>query len=249
MATARSETHRPYSRPPERDLISDLPDDLLHAILAGLRSADAAARTSILSRRWRRVWAHLPALSFIPDFGHPMTPTQVVDRVDAALHARAAAGSTVNLLEIWAATVTADRVAPWLRFASQRLAGGLWLSLQSITFTDIELPQLERASSITLFLSRIRLRFNLPPAGGAFTALATMLIRYAHVDGSELDGVLSARCPNLKELTLEYITADGDLFICSDTITKKGCRGGRKPSVGAAWSIRRCATVATESAL
>ncbi|TVU38530.1 hypothetical protein EJB05_11905, partial [Eragrostis curvula] len=54
MATARSETHRPYSRPPERDLISDLPDDLLHAILAGLRSADAAARTSILSRRWRR---------------------------------------------------------------------------------------------------------------------------------------------------------------------------------------------------
>ncbi|TVU38525.1 hypothetical protein EJB05_11899, partial [Eragrostis curvula] len=50
----RSETHLPYSRPPGTDRISDLPDELLHAILARLRSADAAARTSILSRRWLR---------------------------------------------------------------------------------------------------------------------------------------------------------------------------------------------------
>ena len=42
------------------DLISGLPDELLHIILIRLPSAAAAARTSVLSRRWRGVWAHMP---------------------------------------------------------------------------------------------------------------------------------------------------------------------------------------------
>ncbi|CAN6168368.1 unnamed protein product [Urochloa humidicola] len=46
------------------DRISSLPDDLLHVILLSLRDTAAAARTSVLSRRWRRVWAHVPGLSF-----------------------------------------------------------------------------------------------------------------------------------------------------------------------------------------
>ncbi|TVU38501.1 hypothetical protein EJB05_11874, partial [Eragrostis curvula] len=37
------------------DRISGLPDELLHGILARLRSARAAARTSLLSHRWRRL--------------------------------------------------------------------------------------------------------------------------------------------------------------------------------------------------
>ncbi|TVU38500.1 hypothetical protein EJB05_11873, partial [Eragrostis curvula] len=37
------------------DRISGLPDELLHSILVRLRSARAAARTSLLSHRWRRL--------------------------------------------------------------------------------------------------------------------------------------------------------------------------------------------------
>ncbi|CAN6285141.1 unnamed protein product [Urochloa humidicola] len=42
------------------DRISALPDDLLHAILAGVGEATTAAvtRTAVLSKRWRRVWIH-----------------------------------------------------------------------------------------------------------------------------------------------------------------------------------------------
>ncbi|KAE8792025.1 hypothetical protein D1007_33448 [Hordeum vulgare] len=46
------------------DLISPLPDYLLLQVLASLRCARAAARTSLLSRRWSRLWSHLASFTF-----------------------------------------------------------------------------------------------------------------------------------------------------------------------------------------
>ncbi|GJN03370.1 hypothetical protein PR202_ga20807 [Eleusine coracana subsp. coracana] len=48
----------------EDDRISGLPDEHLHSILLLLGSTTDAACTSVLSRRWRHVWTHLPELSF-----------------------------------------------------------------------------------------------------------------------------------------------------------------------------------------
>ncbi|OEL23164.1 hypothetical protein BAE44_0015813, partial [Dichanthelium oligosanthes] len=55
---------RPYCDNDGLDHISGLPDDLLHQILIRLRCARATAHTSVLSRRWRGLWRHLPDLSF-----------------------------------------------------------------------------------------------------------------------------------------------------------------------------------------
>ncbi|EMS49708.1 hypothetical protein TRIUR3_11077 [Triticum urartu] len=44
------------------DRISGLSDDLLRDILLRLHSLPAAARTTILSRRWRHVWTSIPEL-------------------------------------------------------------------------------------------------------------------------------------------------------------------------------------------
>jgi hypothetical protein len=67
------------------DRISDLPDELLLGILDQLRSLPAAARTSVLSRRWRRVWASVPDIVIVS--GPTQRAASFVDMVDAALAA------------------------------------------------------------------------------------------------------------------------------------------------------------------
>ncbi|CAL1397834.1 unnamed protein product [Linum trigynum] len=48
------------------DRISDLPDQIIHIILNRLKSPDAAARTSVLSRRWFQLWRGYPSFGFPP---------------------------------------------------------------------------------------------------------------------------------------------------------------------------------------
>ncbi|CAN6199361.1 unnamed protein product [Urochloa humidicola] len=140
------------------DIISSLPDDLLRVILLGLRDTAAAARTSVLSRRWRRVWAHLPELSFRHQRGYS---ARAHERVDAALAAHDA-GTAVSLLDIglptWrplrAAVAAEDPEAlpnRLLQFASQRVAGEIRLALTCMQWDDeIVLPTCERATAIKL---------------------------------------------------------------------------------------------------
>ncbi|CAN6219169.1 unnamed protein product [Urochloa humidicola] len=194
------------------DLISNLPDELLRIILLRLRDTAAAARTSVLARRWRRVWAHLPELSF--RYKHRwIYSARAHERVDAALAAHAAM-TAVTLLDIglpsWKPpqTAAADPEAPnrFLQFASRRVAGELRLSLYSCMDwgDEIVLPTCERATSIKLSVSHHTLRLQPHPGGGgAFAALGTLRIENADVHGNELEDVVSYGCPSLKELFLE----------------------------------------------
>ncbi|KAF8669192.1 hypothetical protein HU200_051522 [Digitaria exilis] len=99
-----------------------------------------------------------------------------------------------------------DSVSPWLLFALERLAGELSLSLPydgaAHEEDELLLPPCERVTAIRFDLN-CTLRFR---PGGAFTALVTLEITHAGVDGHELERLVSTCCPRLEELVLEWIT-------------------------------------------
>ncbi|CAL5007383.1 unnamed protein product [Urochloa decumbens] len=99
------------------DRLSALPDDILVLILLRLDPTDgsyAAGRTSVLSRRWRRVWALLPDLSFplLSEPGHIAT----------ALAAHGAAA--LRDLSVVTADADAESVASLLAAAAARRISG-----------------------------------------------------------------------------------------------------------------------------
>jgi hypothetical protein len=214
------------------DLISGLPDELLHTILVRLKSAAAAARTSVLSRRWRGVWAHMPELVLRGSRARATAtpnPSALLDSIDAALNFYAA--PTLHSLKIdvtgidWC-DVPANRIAPWLRFASQRLAGKLCISLCVFVMPwgikikeQLALPIFERATEIDIKLPVIF--FLRPPPTGSFSALTDLKISCARMDGGELGCVVSSpQCPRLRKLRIFAVTLDPncDVCICSESV-------------------------------
>ncbi|OEL20420.1 hypothetical protein BAE44_0018561 [Dichanthelium oligosanthes] len=223
--------------PPGADRISDLPDELIQAILACLPSTAAAARTSVLSRRWRRVWNCVPALSFCVEQQRPLgAHSSTADAVDAALDAFSASATLDRLsIDVVAGPSPASRVAPWLRFASLRLAGELRLSLaggarkQIIAMMgpffmaqmipigkgtkQLELSACERTTRIDL--ERINFTLCLPTSG-AFAALRILRINVAKQVLGDIGHLVSTQCPRLRELEMcDVTTVAANLSITS----------------------------------
>ena len=149
------------------DRVSALPDDLLHAILAFVGDAHAVTGTAVLSRRWRRVWAHAKNLAFSDYLDKYAAPGHFAGFVDWALAQRGDAG--LESLRIWfsrtvtGASTSPEQVNEWLRYAGRRVAGFLDVQLwASPSLADehraVELPNQCKATSIRLDLTLHRLR-------------------------------------------------------------------------------------------
>ncbi|CAN6198993.1 unnamed protein product [Urochloa humidicola] len=177
------------------DRLSDLPEELRLQILGRLDSASEAARTSILSRRWRGLWTALPELTFR---GIP------TDSVEAAL--AQVTGPALDLLDVRVEEPTTPaRVSSLLR-AAARLApkvlavggdddGPVWERAEGIGTFD--LPCLERTASLKISISEMSLA---PPSSGEFAALTSLSIIWGRVD----PGALLPLCPCLRVLVMDY---------------------------------------------
>ncbi|XP_044381118.1 putative FBD-associated F-box protein At5g50270 [Triticum aestivum] len=174
------------------DRISALPDDLLLLVLARLPCAAAAARTGVLSRRWRGLWAHLRQIVLHDTELGSIEPA--LGRVCPA----------VSLLKIHVPEppeqVDADSVNSLLRAAARLEPEELFFHLSPYLFGPfpvVDLPCFRRATSIALHMfSAIRV-----PAGVEFPALETLCLSCCN---DAFDSLLSS-CPRLRTLKLDGI--------------------------------------------
>lgn len=210
------------------DRITGLSEDLLVTILAGLHSTAAAARTSILSSRWRRVWTKVPDLIFLDDDSSS-------DSVDAAITAyteptmeRFAVG-----LDDMSRPVSAARAAAWLRFAASRAPREVHVCLPSKEPPPLPEDDVEEELEVPIFESTLwfsakfvyDFRLRLPPVGaGVFAELRILSITLGRVSGGDLSRVVSLQCPCLWVLQLAMLDVDGDISIRSDTLERLGLR-------------------------
>ncbi|KAM0853655.1 hypothetical protein ACQ4PT_050948 [Festuca glaucescens] len=208
------------------DRLSALPDDILRSILLRLSSTTSAARTSVLSRRWRGLWAQLPEIHF----PFPSNPAAVGPALAAT-----AAGPALRLLHV-ACRDDAGAEA-WLRTAAGRLVAGgeLYfynrtpgqeranvgaLSWQCLT---LQLPCFETAARVWLRLGFVDLEL---PLAGVFSRLTELRLEHVNLDSeseseSELGNMVSSpRCPVLRELCISIARGLDSLCIISETLER-----------------------------
>ncbi|CAN6180973.1 unnamed protein product [Urochloa humidicola] len=201
------------------DRLSELPDEVLVLILLNLRTAEAA-QTSVLSRRWRRVWALLPEL----ELTFPSAP----DGIAAALDAH-----QVDLQSLFVVIpdASAGSMTPWFSAAARRVSGTLFFHNMLRDRDDddtnaaeeeeeeaFELPCFERATLVYLKLGHLGVSF-LP--AGVFARLTHIFldhVRFAAGACSLGAAVSSPRCPCLDRLIVRNADGVGDLAIDSASL-------------------------------
>ncbi|KAM1117406.1 hypothetical protein TB2_007700 [Malus domestica] len=189
-----------------KDRISQLPDPVLCRMLSSIPTK-YAVRTSVLSKRWKNVWAFVPNIDLDDENEHfyrrnrdtndYVRFSMFVDRV-LFLHE-----TNIHKFRLHCSNV--EDFAPiegWIRSAIGRNAVEFDLLVESFTNQNFKLPQ-----SIFMYKKLVVLKVNsnclsyVPPKSGCFRSLKFLHVTFCFLD-DESAGNLFSCCPVLEDLTI-----------------------------------------------
>ncbi|TVU07458.1 hypothetical protein EJB05_47516, partial [Eragrostis curvula] len=184
------------------DRLSALPEDILVLILLRLDTITEAARTSVLSRRWRRKWALLPELTFhsAPDHRHIR---EVLEATKAPALREILVFTKDDAPDSVAAASSARRLSGTLLYHNHNTVEEYGYEEDDETEAAIPLPCFRNATAIDLDLGFMPLCC---PSSGAFTRLTELCLERVRFQGTcELGDVVSwPRCPGLRKLRIRH---------------------------------------------
>ncbi|KAM0834671.1 hypothetical protein ACQ4PT_063450 [Festuca glaucescens] len=212
-----------------RDPFGDLPEEQLPTILSKLDDVKQAARTSLLSRRWRHAWKHSPKLTLdiVAMCGdgrafvyRELYVQRFIDAVDEILRQRR--GGAVEELEMRFDESHLPQVSShldgWIRFAVSSRAMSVRLQVSETMSNhgrhELPLQLLDAGEGVSIlrhiYLSSVSLK--VPPKKHAigFPNLKSLGLRSATVPTRDLQHTLS-NCPNLERLDLYMVHLGGEL--------------------------------------
>ncbi|XP_024015021.1 putative F-box/LRR-repeat protein At3g18150 [Eutrema salsugineum] len=170
------------------DSISSLPDELLQQILCFLPTK-FAIRTSLLSKRWRRIWCDTPCISFESCALLAASRSMIQDRYTApkmmSLHLRT--GMVCNV----------KHINSWIELAKSRKVENIYLQLYFKSGYKYIPPD---SFYIDSSLKELSLSFTamIPRGSVSWTSLKKLTLSHCRLSDESLATILSG-CPQFTE--------------------------------------------------
>jgi hypothetical protein len=185
-----------------KDMISDLPGDILHYILSLLPTKDVI-RTSVLATKWRYLWTNLSVFDF--EIGHFVSDDSksadyLLDQVDKLLHK----SNCVERLCVntHGGFVGVAKVSTFISSVVKHKVQDLKISIEHLEGSYV-LPNRFTASYT---LNKLHLEFYCTlyiPSGICFPGLKTLVVSNVIFGKEKSVEQLFLGCPVLQELTLD----------------------------------------------
>jgi hypothetical protein len=192
-----------------------LPDELLHHILSFVPAQDAI-RTSVLSRRWQRVWIGLQTFAFSDDDTPAAGFANSVEEVLAHSHG-------MDRLEVSVRHPPHQaRANEWLKRAAERVRENTSIIFRHdrenmVAEEDcdqivLDLPCAGRTTAMTLKFHLIGVGNLVIPPAMPSSSLTQLELKYLRIHGSSLSNLVSSCCPHLRKLVVHTF---GDVDVLS----------------------------------
>ncbi|KAH0984186.1 hypothetical protein GBA52_011363 [Prunus armeniaca] len=199
-----------------RDRLSDLPDDIAHRLLSFLPTTKSVARTSVLSKRWRYLWACFPIPNFSQVYDPWMTDIIATEDIISAVLSRRHENSNIKFFG-FKGYLKAQWLHDWIPWLVKHKVEELVLHILSGTgMVDFPPPLLQCDSlrSFTLEGKCPFLRFSSSyvKATSGLPNLHTLSL--TGVEFSEDDLFSDSSFPFLEKLTIDDCVGIIHLKIC-----------------------------------